>query len=575
MVKKGEKELIKQKLKLKYLNLTLIILIFALAYLPAFINAIPQQNYEIKKVNRMIFISDWGLTAVNDTVTIINTGFENLQSINIGFPNLYSNNLKYYTANFQGKPLTIEGKIDEEKEIYWLNYVFPQPLKPKETYNFSSLTVFAGLIHFQKGGYTYSFAEAPALEKQAELCNVTIFFPADSSIFLPENSTFKRIGKEPIVNNVFINLTPYYTKILSLNFSSVTLQLLDIYWSEKVISLESISKIKVSDTFSIHNPGILISAVKVRLPKGATKIMAYDFAGPLWRDERSGDEAAVAPRFGDIKSNENFTFKLTYELDRKNFIKQIDWRGIYIFNFNFSSKQPWLINNLTVKVILPKGCEIQDVNMKPEKIVETTYQKILIYNFKDITPLHDLTFTLKYKYSGLWASIKPLEWTLIIEAAILVFAVIARGKKIALTQETAPIELISKFVELYDEKMFHEKELSEFEESKLKKALPKKEYKHRVKAAEERLIEINKALTELKNELKKAGSRYEELIKKIEKAEAEIEAAKASEAQINLQYRSGKISKEAYEAVINDVKKRIDKAKSIIESTLITLREEI
>jgi chromosome segregation ATPase len=153
--------------------------------------------------------------------------------------------------------------------------------------------------------------------------------------------------------------------------------------------------------------------------------------------------------------------------------------------------------------------------------------------------------------------------------------VIARGKKIALTQETAPIELISKFVELYDEKMFHEKELSEFEESKLKKALPKKEYKHRVKTAEERLIEINKALTELKNELKKAGSRYEELIKKIEKAEAEIEAAKASEAQINLQYRSGKISKEAYEAVINDVKKRIDKAKSIIESTLITLREEI
>ncbi len=573
---KGEKELIKQKLKLKYLNLTLIILVVALACLPAFINAIPQQNYEIKKVNRMIFISEWGLIAVNDTVTITNAGFEDLHSINIGFPNIYSSNLKYYTANLQGEALTIEEKIDEAREIYWLNYIFPQPLKPKETYNFSTLTVFAGLIQFQKGGYTYSFAEAPALEKQAELCNVTIFFPPDSSIFLPENSTFKRIGKEPIVNNVFINLTPYYTKILSLNFSSVTLQLLDIYWSERVISLESISKIKVSDTFSIHNPGILISAVKVRLPKGAAKIMAYDFAGPLWRDERSGDEAAVAPRFGDIKSNENFTFKLTYELDRKNFINQVDWRGIYIFNFNFSSKQPWLINNLTVKVILPKGCEIKDLNMEPEKIVETTYQKILIYNFKDVTPLHDLKFTLKYKYSGLWASIKPLEWTLIIEAVILVFAVVARGRKIVLTQAApAPVDVISKFVELYDEKMFHEKELSEFEESKLRKTLPKKEYKHRVKIAEERLIEINKALTELKNELKKASSRYEELIKKIEMAEAEIEAAKASETQINLQYRAGKISKEAYETVINDVKKRIDKAKSVIESTLITLREEI
>lgn len=552
----------------------MILLILALAYLPTFINATPQQNYEIK-VNRMIFISDWGLTAVNDTVTIINTGVEELQSVNIGFPNLYLNNLKYYNANLQGEPLTIEKKIDESKEIYWLSYIFPQPLKPKETYNFSSLTVFAGLIQFQRGGYTYSFAEAPALEKQAELCNVTIFFPADASIFLPENSTFKRIGKEPIVNHAFTPLMPYYTKILLLNFSSVTLQLLDIYWSERIISLESSDKIKVSDTFSIHNPGILIAAVKVRLPKGATKIMAYDYAGPLWNDERTGDEAAVSPRFGDIRSNENFTFKLTYELDRKNFIKQIDWRGIYLFNFNFSSKQPWLIDNLTVKVILPKGCEIQDLNIKPEKTVETSYQKILVYSFNGVTPLHDLKFALKYRYSGLWVSIKPLEWILIIEAAIFVFAVVARGRKIALTQPApAPIDVISKFVELYDEKMFHEKELSEIEETKLRKTLPKKEYKRRVKVAEERLTEINKALTELKNELKKAGSRYEELIKRIEKAEAEIEAAKASKTQVNLQYRSGKISKEAYEAVIYDVKKRIDKAKSVIESALITLREE-
>ncbi len=75
--------------------------------------------------------------------------------------------------------------------------------------------------------------------------------------------------------------------------------------------------------------------------------------------------------------------------------------------------------------------------------------------------------------------------------------------------------------------------------------------------------------------MKKAGSRYEELIKRIEKAEAEIEAAKASKAQVNLQYRSGKISKEVYEAVIGDIKKRMDKAESIIESALITLREEI
>ncbi|MEM2473514.1 MAG: hypothetical protein QXL69_05210 [Candidatus Bathyarchaeia archaeon] len=567
--------MVKQSLYFKYIGLTLIILILILTYLPSISNADLQQNYELK-INRMVFISDWGLTAVNDTITIVNIGAKELQSINIGFPSIYLSNLKYYTASFQGEFLKIEKKIDEVKEIYWLNYIFPQPLKPKETYNFSSLTVFSGLIRFQRGGYTYSFVEAPVLETQAKLCNVTIFFPSDASIFLPGNSTFKRIGKEPVINHVFIPLTPYYTKILSLNFSSVTLQLLDIYWSERVISIESINKIKVSDSFKIHNPGILIAAVKVHLPEGATKIMAYDYAGPLWSEERTGNEAAVAPRFGDIRSNENFTFKLTYELNGKNFIKQIDWRGTYMFNFNFSSKQPWLIDNLTVKVILPKGCEIKELNIKPEETIETIYQKILVYNFNGVTPLHDLKFTLKYKYSGLWASIKPLQWTLIIESILFTFAVVARKRKITLIQTiSAPVETISKFVELYDEKMFHEKELNQIEELKLKKSLPKKEYKNRVKVAEERLTEINKILNELKNELKKSGLRYEELIKKIEKAEAEFEAAKASKTQVNLQYRSGKISKETYETIMEDINKRINKAKAEIENILITLREEI
>lgn len=560
------------KQNLKFFSLISIFLI--LAYFPFSINAASQQNYEIK-INRIIFISDWGLTAVNDTITITNIGVEDLQSVNIGFPSFYLTNLKYYAANLQGESLAIEIKLDETNGVYWLSFIFPQPLKPKETYNFSSLTVFAGLIRFQRGGYTYAFAEAPVLEKQAELCNVTIVFPSDASISLPENSTFKKVGKEPVINHVFTPLTPYYIKSLSLNFSSINLQLLDIYWSERVISLEGFNKIKVSDTFSIHNPGILIAAVKVYLPKEAARVMAYDYAGPLWSDERSGGEAAVTPRFGDIRLNENFTFKLSYELNKEKFIKQIDWRGVYIFNFNFSSKQPWLIENLTVKVILPKGCEIQDLNMKPEKIIESDYQKILVYNFNGVTPIHDLKFTLKYKYNGLWASIKPLEWVLIIEAVVFMFAVIARGKKVAPSIIPVPVETISKFVEFYDEKMLHEKEISEAEELELKKTLPKKEFKRRRKAAEERLIEINKALIDLKNELKKASSRYEELIKGIEKAEAEIEAAKASKTHVNLQYRSGKISKEAYETIIKDINKRVEKAKAAIENALITLREEI
>ena len=47
-----------------------------------------------------------------------------------------------------------------------------------------------------------------------------------------------------------------------------------------------------------------------------------------------------------------------------------------------------------------------------------------------------------------------------------------------------------------------------------------------------------------------------------------------SDNQITTQYRSGRISKDAYESLSRDYRKRIEKARETIDITIVTLREE-
>ena len=45
--------------------------------------------------------------------------------------------------------------------------------------------------------------------------------------------------------------------------------------------------------------------------------------------------------------------------------------------------------------------------------------------------------------------------------------------------------------------------------------------------------------------------------------------------QIRNQYRSGRIIKEAYDSLIPDIDKKIDRAKETLDGILITIREEV
>jgi chromosome segregation ATPase len=89
-----------------------------------------------------------------------------------------------------------------------------------------------------------------------------------------------------------------------------------------------------------------------------------------------------------------------------------------------------------------------------------------------------------------------------------------------------------------------------------------------------RLDEINKSLMEVKAQLRTVTPRYDELIRSIDRAEAEIEVSRNSMSQVRAQYRAGKSTRETYDSMVNDITKRIDRAEETVETILITLRED-
>jgi chromosome segregation ATPase len=86
---------------------------------------------------------------------------------------------------------------------------------------------------------------------------------------------------------------------------------------------------------------------------------------------------------------------------------------------------------------------------------------------------------------------------------------------------------------------------------------------------------LDKELEELKPRVRAIGSRYADIVRRVEIAESEYDAARSSVLRLETTYREGKVSRDAYARLREDHYKRMDRAKTLIEGTTISLREEV
>ncbi len=536
----------------------------------------------ILNVRREIEVGEHGLVKLKDSFKFDNTNGDNsLEQMTIGFPTNFSHSLVYIDGiDNKGRELLIEPTNNETSTIKWLKVDFPEPISPGSVYDFGIRMIHSKMIRYEPNVFILSYPIHPILQIKAESSNLTIILPEGSEPRLASNSTLSlvKIGNKVGLNEVLKPLDPYLVQISSINYTSEKQKMLECKSIEKRIIFKSNGEIFIVDNYTFHNLGGNILSFGIDIPDDAKDIMLYDFAGPLWPVSQYGVYSVhVSTRYNRFGAGENFDFRLEYGIDQKNHIKQLDWWGRYRFSMNIKPSEDWIMENYKIVFELPTGMVMEEIHPNGNVAADQlgSSHPFLEYDFKSVTPFSpELKISLDYKYQAFWASVKPLEMLLMIEVIAAILLITYNMRRPLRPIIRAPVEIIRKFVDLQDEKINLRLELEKRDEEFMHGGISKHEYRRRKRFIEIRVSELNRALSQVKNEIKRSQPRYAEMVRRIEKAESEIEALRLNKFQIRGQYRSGRIVKEAYDSLIPDIDKRIDKAKDTLDGLLITMREE-
>jgi len=565
-----------------------LVAVVALALLLA-VSAVPASSAPVPAAvldaRRHITVGEWGALVFNDTLTILNNGTSTTSDLLYAMPRSDVEGLRHLVAKSSSTVLRVDRDVDKESPFYWMRIHLKDPLPYGKNLTVNIASIHSGMVQFMKVErgeateelYRVGFSAYPILNVRAGSSHVTVYVSWDAKFQLPLNSTFipTKVGERPVLVSSRTPLEPLTDEKYSFNMSSATQRLVSCDWGMREISLSSLGDISITEAYRLNNLASSFSSVRMILPKETVEVMAYDDAGPLWTSPKKTFDVTISPRFTTVRENESFAFRLEYTLSPKQDLKQLQWWGLYNLTLKLMVDPPWVIERADVKIVLPRGMSVESNSMAPTSRTENSlYETVLTYSLGFVTPLHDLTLNLRYRYLPFWSSIIPLMWLLLVEVVVAAVVAVSKLRKPAKPLPVAPVDRIIEFVELYDERTALRLESDKMEQDMARGAVSRHEYRRRSREIEMRIEEIRKALQQVKAALSAASARYDEMIRRVERAEAEIDAARASAAQLRNQYRTGKMTREVYDSMVSDVRKRQDKAKETINSVIITLREE-
>ena len=579
-------------------------------------------DFEIDKVDHVLQFKDGGLVIIKDTVRLAPTG-ENgglLQNFSLGFPIQFQSNLDYCFAYDSSHP-----KLDVELDVglggrlgfYGININFPEPvdLNTSRPYNFTAVFVFSDLIFpkielvfrelpppgedivYENETYFYSdFPMYPSLTQDAPVCNVTIILP--KYVFVSNSSRSEwSVGATGFLNHTKENLKAFaYEEPIVLRWNVYhpedpftyeekawlklgidpdalpnAFTLISINKISRDITLNQWGQIFLSDSYHITDKAGDLSSLRIRLPDDAYDVSYHDERGDHPVDSSELPNATIS--FGRaFKRGESAKFTVTYRLPWENHVNHHDWRNFDLAMAFFEQKySDWLIRELSVTITLPEGADFQFCSVPPQNVEES-----VTFAFYNVTPFNDLDFHLAYEYLIFWASFHPTLWMGLLVIIVSVIALLWQAPK----PPSVPVIPVSpkalrSFLDTYERKTRTIRELEMLEQQVRKRKVPRRRYKVRKSALDSRLSVLSKDLTGLREEIRKAGSRYVNAMRQIEVAETELEESEAAIRRIELRYRRREISKGTYRSLLEEYNRRKERAETTIDGILLRLREEI
>jgi len=544
------------------------------------------------ELRRLVEVRDWGLVVINDTVSIVNNGPTPITHFQIGLPSNFSQNLHYVCAHTeQGETLNVARGVDMSRTgVEGIEITFSKVIDVGEACNFTVTYVFSDLItitmEFYTPAYYTVFPMYPIIVFDAVSCNVSVILPEEAVLI---SSSWEEEGS-PSLSHVEQPL-PAYSNETGFVSAYGLMNLVECEFAKREVVFESSGQIYFYDSLRIRNRGLYdpdsgiyaISTMSFTLPKGAYDVVAYDYFGELQttliEDKETGiPEATVSLRWPYLRGSTFFDacfFTLKYVVPAKEYAHQTDFWN-YIFETEYFSNFHWTIRDLIFKITLPEGGEFVDIYGAQGNIIKNGYQSVLTSRLRDVTPLNDLGVKISYNYFIFWSAFRPTIW-LGLAISVLCAVLAFRRVKGVPTLPTPPetLEFLRDFTDVCDERAALRSELESLEDDHHRGRVRKKEYRRRAKAIERQRISLDREFVELKKKVTTMGPRFAEAAGRMEVAETEIETVRMSTKRLEARYRSGEISREAFEKLMEEYERRIDRAKTTIDDVIMWLKGEI
>jgi len=444
-------------------------------------------------------------------------------------------------------------------------------------YSFNLTSVYSDLLNFNStsSGFTFTFEPFPLTDNtytvtSAQLSVKTGDWPS------PKVSSVNGTFASATFTAQTTTLKPYNTTVATMTFSSSgTAQSIFDVVANRTIALAQTGSIQVTDFYNMTNRGHDLSSLTLPLPKNVQTATARDIIGVV-----STLTAATAtdgtntvtfiPRFGTVKAGAESSVRITYTLPTQSYLTSKGF-GRFELSFRLFDNVKFFEPTMQMKIVTPLGFRLESFSGQ----TFTTSGNQILVAVSTVTPMSSLSFTMDYQLDPFWASLSALGWAgLAVGSIAAIVLAVGATSTAGVTVSGAPSELIGRFVELYDEKSAMRLEAEKMDEDLARGALNRHEFKRRRRVIDLRIAELDRTLAPVKDQLSKANPRYQDMIKRLERAEADIQVVRTTSADLRNQYRSGRIARELYESLISDLAKRKEKAQQTMDTIVINLREE-
>ena len=540
-------------------------------------------------IHRTISTNPWGVTIASDLVNLTTVANAQISHLAIGIPGNVSSNLRTATASAGGISLqvssnrmTIPSGYPTAGQTYTsLDVAFPTA---ETGIQFNLTTVYSGLLTYSAGANGFTFATSPfplvdrtynatsALSmKIGDWQSVKIPFPANKTVTCASS----------ICTSSLAPINAFNATVWQVGFSSSATQNVLTVSAGRLIQISATGTLQVTDSYNVTNLGPTLSSLAFTVPKGVSHInenyvlgVQIDQPETVSTPTSNPDGTSTvtfSPSFGSVQFSQSFRAKISYTLSPNTYLSTTSL-GIFTVNFALFNNVQFYAPSLLTKIVTPSGFRLNSITGQVPQISGNEISLLA----SPVTPISGLSFSMTYQLNPFWASLSPLTWVGLVEAALAAgaLAVLSRpGVEGAISG--APSQLITKFVELYDEKSSMRLESDKMEDDLARGALNRYDYKQRRRMLDRRMTEIDRALAPVEDQLAAAQGRYSDMIKRIERAEVELNVIKTTANDLRNQYRSGKISRDLYESLNADLVRRKQRAEQTIDTVIINLREEI